>query len=202
MQQLKCRDLKSGDLLLKLNDGSFTSNIISFGQTGLLNPKVIHAGIMFDNNIIIEASGPGVIANDLRIQDKKYGYIVYRPTNPAIAAGAGTCAKLLFDIQHKHKTIKYNLIGTVMTRIGSSGTAKSPEQMDKLLDDVLAGKNSPMFCSQFVVFVFQFVAEQNGQAGSTIFNISDAKASPSRLASILQSNSSFKEAGYMMPNER
>jgi hypothetical protein len=74
--------------------------------------------------------------------------------------------------------------------------------MDALLDALLKGRNHDFFCSQFVVYVYQLAAYQSGMQAKTLFNISDAKVSPSVLASLLQANASFQEAGYMMPNER
>ncbi len=116
--------------------------------------------------------------------------------------GAGACAKMLFDIQHQHHSMKYNLFGTIGTLFGSTGTPKTPQDMETLLDDVLAGTQRRMFCSQLVVYVYQFVAQQSGMAASQVFNISDAKASPSLLASSLQNNAAFQEVGYMISNER
>ena len=37
---------------------------------------------------------------------------------------------------------------------------------------------------------------------ATVFNLQDAKVSPSRLATYLQGHAMFKEAGYIMPKER
>ncbi len=202
MNQLKSRDLKGGDILLKLNDGSLTNKLIALGQRGELNAQIVHGGIMFDSNIIIESSGPGLIANDIRVQNKAKGYIVYRPTNNNLATGAATCAKMMFDIQGKNNSLKYNLIGTVKTKFGETGNAKSANEMDELCQRILTGKNTPMFCTQFVVYVFQWVASQSGISANSIFSINDAKATPSRLASILQGNSSFYEAGYMIGGER
>ncbi|NOQ64082.1 MAG: hypothetical protein GQ582_06180 [Methyloprofundus sp.] len=202
MNQLKCNNIQAGDVMLKIYDGSIFSRVISLGQMGQVNSKVVHAGLMFDSNYIIEAQGSGISANDIRVQNKQVAYIMYRPINSFMAKGAGTCAKMLFDIQHQHGSIKYNLLGTIMTRFGRSGKAKTPQDMDELLDNVLAGKQSRMFCSQFVVYVYQFVAEQCGISANQVFGISDDKASPSALASILQYNPAFQEVGYMISNER
>jgi hypothetical protein len=204
MQQLLCKDLQSGDLMLKVNSGTFSNRLIALGQKlgGQANSQVTHAGVMFDKTLIIEAQGGGVKANDLRVQNKDLGYLVYRPTHPAIANGAGACAKLLFDIQGRHGNLKYNLVGTSGTLGGRPGSPQSRGDMDALLDRILAGKTHPMFCSQFVVYLYQFVAEQNGIAAATLFNIRDAKVSPATLAALLQSNGYFAEAGYLIPKER
>lgn len=100
MRQLNSTHLRPGDIMLKLNDGSLTNNAIEFMQklTGMDNPNIVHGGIMFDSNIIIEADGSGIIANNIRVQNRDKSYIVYRCNNPNIAEGAGTCAKMMFDI--------------------------------------------------------------------------------------------------------
>lgn len=204
MKQLRTRDLRPGDVLLKISDGSLVSRAISLGQNlrGQLNPRVVHAGVLFDNNYIIEAQGSGISANDLRVQNLQYGYLAYRPGQQKLGEGAGTCAKLMFDIQGRNKNLKYDLFGALGSLIGGQGQAKTAAAMDDLLDRILAGKGQPFFCSQFVVYVYQFVAEQCGIAATTIFGFSDAKVSPSLLASKLQGHRFFTEAGYLMPKER
>ncbi len=203
-RQLFCRDLSSGDILLKVNAGSATNVIIAAAQkaAGEANPEVVHAGILFDPAIIIEASGPGLSARDLRVQDKAFGYYVYRCSNASIAAGAGTCAKLFFDIQSRTGGLKYNLTGAAGSLFGGPGRPASAAEMDSVLDALLAAKEHPYFCSQFVVYVYQYVAEQCGVGASKVFNFSDAKMPPSVLASALVSHPLFAGVGYLMPNER
>lgn len=204
MNQLRCRDLHAGDLLLKVSSGDIINRAIRLGQAlaGQKNPDVVHAGVMFDSTYIVEASGAGIVANDLRVQNQAYGYYVYRCTNPNVAAGAGTCAKMMFDIHSKQGSLKYSVAGAIGSLMGAGGKPVEPSQMDQLLDRILEGKNNPFFCSQFVVYVYQFVAEQCGLSAATVFNLQDAKVSPSRLASYLQGHAMFKETGYMMPKER
>ena len=76
-RQLKSRDLKAGDIFLKVNDGSVLGKAIELGQslTGGKNARVIHAGLMFDKTIAIESQGPGITAHDMRVQNKRYGYL-------------------------------------------------------------------------------------------------------------------------------
>lgn len=202
--QLKSKDLKPGDLLLKLNAGSLSNKIISFGQrvTGKENAEVVHAGIMFDQAFIIESSGPGLVANDIRVQNKPYGYIVYRPRQLNIAQGAGTCAKVMFDIQGRSHGLKYGAVSAAQSIFGGPGTPKTRDEMDQLLDRILEGRTNRFFCSQFVVYVYQFVAEQNGVPAKSFFNFADVKVPPSTLAAMLVSNPHFSEAGYLLPNER
>lgn len=204
MQQLRCRDLRAGDLMLKFNSGDLLNRAIKLGQSlvGQKNSEIVHAGLMFDSTYIIEAMGAGIGANDLRVQNQAYGYIVYRCTNPNMAAGAGTCAKMMFDIHSKQGSLKYTVAGAIGSLFGASGKPVEPSQMDALLDRILEGKSNPFFCSQFVVYVYQFVAEQCGIPAATVFNLQDAKVPPSRLASYLQGHAMFKEAGYMLPKER
>ena len=62
-------------LMLKFNAGSTTNRLIAFGQRvrGQVNSMVVHAGIMFDPTYIIESSGQGLVANDIRVQNAAYG---------------------------------------------------------------------------------------------------------------------------------
>lgn len=202
--QLKSRDLRPGDLMLKLNAGSLTNRIISLGQqlAGQVNAGVVHAGIMFDPSFIIESSGPGLVANDIRVQNKPYGYLVFRPRQMNIAQGAGTCAKMMFDIQGRSQGLKYSAIGAAGSLFGGPGAPTSRDEMDALLDRILEGRTHRFFCSQFVVYVYQFVAEQNAIPAKVLFNLADAKVSPSTLASALVTSPYFSEAGYLLPNER
>lgn len=202
--QLLCRDLAPGDILLKVSDGSIVSRAIQLGQSlaGGANPGIVHAGLLFDKTFMIEAQGPGVLAHDLRVQNKPYGYYVFRCTRPDMARGAGTCAKMMFDIHHQGGNLGYNLLGAIGSLFGSRGKPATRGDMDALLDRILEGRSQPFFCSQFVVFVYQFVAEQCGVAADTLFSMSDARAHPSILAARLSSHPLFREAGWLMPNAR
>jgi hypothetical protein len=202
--QLRCRDLAAGDILLKVNDGSLVAGAIQLGQAlrGGDNPSIVHAGVLFDSTFIIEAQGHGISANDLRVQNRDYGYHVFRCLHPNMAAGAGTCAKMMFDIHHSGNALGYSITGAIGSLFGRRGRAATPTQMDQLLDRVLAGRQHRFFCSQFVVYVYQFVAEQNGIPAGRIFNVADAKVPPSLLAADLANHSSFAEVGYLMAGAR
>ena len=203
-QQLLCKNLEPGDVLLKVSDGSIVHHVIQAGQamTGGLNPGIIHAGMMFDKTAMIEAQANGISANDLRVQNKAYGYYVYRCVRPDMARGAATCAKMMFDINRAQGTLRYNLLGALTSIFGRRGKAMEAEDMDALLSKVLTGRGRPFFCSQFVVFVYQFVAEQMGIAGSQVFALNDAKAPTSELATRMVHNPYFREAGWLFPNAR
>ncbi len=75
---LGCSQLKAGDLLLKVSDGSVINEAIRFGQwlTGGQNTQITHAGLMFDSTYIIEALEKGITGSDLRVQNKDYAYYV------------------------------------------------------------------------------------------------------------------------------
>jgi hypothetical protein len=185
--QLTCKQLEPGDLLLKLNAGSKVNVIIEAMQslTGAEFPSVVHAGVLFD----------------LRVTNAGLEYIVYRCTTRSIAAGAGTYAKILLDIHAEHHSVQYNLLGAVKSLFSGAGKASTRSEMDARLDAMLAGKNRPNFCSQFVVAVFQFAAEQNGRGASTVFDAFDA-VPPSRLLSMLRRTQSFRQVGYLAANAR
>lgn len=224
MDPMHCRDLRPGDIMLKVNAKDALSRVISTAQflRGGAFPNIVHAGVMFDSTYIVEAQGPGVTANDLRVQNKPYRYVVFRCTNGNVARGAGTCAKMMFDIQKRRQNrthtfqvgslkkswktggpMEYSLAGAAGSLFKSgSGTALAPPEMDDLLTDILEGRSHRFFCSQFVIYVYQFVAVQCRLSPSVIFAGSDAKVDPSRLATILRSNSMFKVAGQMVPGVR
>jgi hypothetical protein len=204
IKQLKCRDLASGDILLKISDGSLVSRAISFGQNvfGQRNATVVHAGLMFDSSFIIEAQGSGVSANDLRVGNLSYGYLVFRPRNATLGKGAGTFAKVLFDVHARQGNLAYTVPGAMGSLGSAGGKAKTRAEMDQVMDGILGGRAHPYFCSQLVVMVYQFVAEQNGLAASILFPFADPKISPSELASHLRNGSGFQEVGYLMPRER
>jgi hypothetical protein len=202
--QLRCGDLQAGDILLKVSDGSLLSGAIQFGQSfvGGLNANIVHAGLLFDSTFIIEAQGAGISANDLRVQNLGYGYYVFRCSNAAMGAGAGTCAKMMFDIHGRGGNLGYSVAGAIGSLLGTPGRAATRTEMDRLLDRILDGREQRFFCSQFVVYVYQFVAEQSGVAAATLFSNDDAKASPSSLATSLNRHRLFSEVGYLMPNQR
>lgn len=204
MKQLLCRDLIPGDILLKMATTSLTHKIIKAGQrlAGQPNAFLGHAAIALDTQFCIEAQASGVSANHLAMTNKDCGYIVYRPNNTALGKGAATGAKLLFDIHQSRGSMKYGAIGAAKSVFGGTGNAKSAGDMDALLTKVLSGKGQTFFCSQFVVYVYQWAAAQSGLSPHAVFSLSDAKASPSMLASKLVGNRYFLEAGYMLPGER
>jgi len=202
--QLLGRDLRSGDILLQWNAGTVVHQAIRFGQKlmGRGSEEVIHAGILFDNRYLIESDKDGISAADIYLQDKGYSYSVFRPRNPAMAAGAATCAKVFFDIHGRTKAMPYSISGAVGSIFKGPGVAPSRDAMDAAFGQLIAGKNHPFFCSQFVVFVFQFVAEQNNLPAEKIFSYGDGCVPPSLLASALKTHPMFTEAGYMQAGAR
>jgi hypothetical protein len=204
MPELRCRDLQPGDILLKLSDGGVLSRVIQFGQnlTGHVNPQIVHAGVLFDNNVIIESQGAGVLAHDLRVQNARYAYIVFRSSHFNMARGAGTCAKMMFDIHQRTGGLSYALSDAAKSIFGGLGRSQTPEQMELLLDRILAGRGQPFFCSHFVVYLWQFVAEQNGMPGSSMFPASAIRMNPSNLATQLVTNPSFREIGWLSAGVR
>ena len=204
MKQLLCRDLRPGDVLLKMATNSFPNRPIRLGQrlAGQPNAFLGHAAIALDTQFAIEAQAHGITANHLAMKDKDCGYIVYRPNNASLGRGAAAAAKLLLDVNQRQGNLKYGAGGALKSIFGGSGTAKSGGDFDALLDRILAGRDQPFFCSQFVVYVYQWAAEQSGMSPQAIFSVSDAKASPSVLASKLVGKPHFAQAGYMLPGER
>jgi hypothetical protein len=202
--QLFGRDLRSGDVLLEWNAGAFVHQAIRFGQKLMHrgSEEIIHAGILFDNRYLIESDKNGISANDIYLQDKGYSFTVYRPRNASLAAGAATCAKVFFDIHARTGGMPYSVSGAVSSIFRSPGAAPSASAMDAAFGELIQGKNHPFFCSQFVTFVFQFVAEQNNLTAGKMFPFACQAVPPSQLAAALKQNSMFVEAGYLLANQR
>ncbi len=198
------KDLRPGDILCQFIAPSVAGAFIAAGQALTMhrNSNVVHAGILFDGTYMIEALAKGISATDLRIQDRKYHYMVFRASNPNVAQGAADCANMMLKINHTQKTLPYDTKGAVGSIFGNGATPKTPADMDQLLDRILAGKGHPFFCSQFVVYVYQFVAEQNGMPASSMFALSDPKVPPARLTTFLQSSANFKLMGELPSNAR
>ena len=223
MEPLKCRDLAPGDVMLKVLDNAPLSLLISSLQALSMaaKPHFVHAGVMFDKTYIIEAAKEGIRGNDLRVQNKKITYLVYRCTNLDLRQGAANCAKMLFDIHQRGRNtthqitfgskqkswknqgpLAYSLGGALKSLSGAGGTAATPTAMDDLLSDILDGKKQRFFCSHFVVYVFQFVGVQYGLQPTTIFSDAAASLNPSALAGNLEVNPYFNLIGFMQPDVR
>ncbi len=203
--QLRCKDLKAGDIMVKVNDGPLANRLIKAGQALFKekNPDITHAGVMFDSNYIIEAQGKGIVANDLRVGDAANNYYVYRCSNPNMAQGAGTCAQMMFDVHARQGNLKYGLLDAIKSIFGSKGTPLTPGEMDNLLTRILQGTEQKFFCSQFVVYVYQFVAEHLGIPAGQAFNVNDAKVSTSELPALLGAKPAlFSEIGWLLANQR
>jgi hypothetical protein len=81
VNQLRCKDLRPGDLLLKFNAGSKTNKMIAFGQSaaGQLNAAVVHAGVMMSYFAIRDGKvSPSTLASMLQSSGafKEAGYMM------------------------------------------------------------------------------------------------------------------------------
>jgi hypothetical protein len=183
---------------------SLSHQIIRLGQrlAGQPNAFLGHAAIVLDTQFAIEAQARGITANHLAMKNEDCGYIVYRPNDAALGQGAANAAKMLFDIHQRQGNLSYGAGAAVRSVLGEPGEARTGKDFETLLGRILSGSEQPFFCSQFVVYVYQWATEQSGLASETVFSLSDAKATPSLLASKLVDNPLFTEAGYMLPHER
>jgi hypothetical protein len=182
-----------------------TSRIIEWAQRKAhqLNSQVVHGGVMFDSTFMVEALRHGIQASDLRVQNAAYGYIVYRPCSEDLGKRAAKCAKAMFEINQHQKNLAYPLPHKMAGSLSAnSGAAPEADEMVKLFRRISDRAKQPFFCSQFVVFVYQYAGQLVGINPASIFAASAAKVSPSTLASLLQANSYFEEAGYVMAGER
>ena len=120
-----------------------------------------------------------------------------------MADGAATAAELLSDIHKANRTIPYpSKIKLLPSILFKGGNAKSDQEIEELFTKLMNGKSTPMFCSQFVTFVFQWAASQLGISPKDVFKMNDKKVCPARLAEMLQNNPYFEEVGYMISGEQ
>jgi len=110
---------------------------------------------------------------------------------------------MMFDIHAEHGNLKYGLMDAIKSIFGNKGTPLMPRDMDDLLSRILEGQGQRFFCSQFVVYVYQFVAEQLGRNAAQVFDTKDAKVSTSQLPALLGLKPAlFNEVGWVFANER
>lgn len=210
------KELLPGDIMCQFYSSSsvtsfLTGRVIAFGQaiTGNHHCKIVHAGIMFDKIYSIEALKKGIRARDLRIQNFNDRYLVFRPVNKNLAQGAADCANMMLQIhyaqrgpQAKEGPLPYDAKGAVKSIFGTGRGPMSPSDMDGLLDRILTGHEHPFFCSQFVVYVYQFVAEQSGIPAASLFNLADPKVPPARLATYMDTSPNFQCVGELARGDR
>ena len=186
-KQLYCRDLKPGDIMLKLNisDRSFLQDIASNDHyaifedfvrnaiflaqklTGRKNAEIMHGGIMINSSQIVESSGVGIGKYELAgSEDLGTYYVVYRLLNPSVGAGfsmseaAGSASEFLFSMHKDDNLVPYNFRGLPWAVLLPNGTAKSDPQIMGIIDKIINGTKQEMFCSQFVVYAYQLAAVQ------------------------------------------
>jgi hypothetical protein len=109
---------------------------------------------------------------------------------------------MFMDMHKNTGAMKYNAEGALGSIFSKPGAPRTREQMDQAFDRMIKGLSHPFFCSQFVVFVYQFAAEQSGIVAGKLFPFADAYVPPSALATSLKIHPQFKEAGYLMENQR
>lgn len=201
-KQLRCADLAGGDIMLQFNQGNVAGKAIAFGQAmvGDKNTEIVHAGVMFDRAIMIEAVGRGISGADLRTQNKSLAYRVFRPRNAMLGKTESNVVKFLFDHHQSHGSMPYGVRGAI-TSLGKA-RSMSASHVDKMMDDIFALKPTPFYCSQFVVMSYQLAAAQMNVSPQSVFSLHDAKMPPSRLASYCEQSPAFEYLGYVLPDAR
>jgi len=204
---LNSDQIQPGDICLKYGDGSGISKAISFGQNLMQgdldsgNTNIVHAGILCDDENIVEAQGDGICINNLHSTNKKYGYEVYRCLLTNIAQGAATASTIVLDAHKASQNAKYSLAGAVRS-LFSTKKGANKSAIDVTIDRLTKGKKRDFFCSQFVVYCYQLAAEQNGLAAQNMFDLSDTAYSPTKLKDSLFKSSYFFKAGMLRPGIR
>lgn len=193
-RQIYRRSLHAGDIALECHAGSATHWIITAGQAlSGAERWIVHAGLIArDRRSIIEAVKPHL----RRVQlDSHADYLVYRSRNGALALGAAECAEMLIGANNQ---VPYYTKGTITSLVGRAGP-KSDTDFDSIIDKLFSGGDHALFCSQLVVFVYQFVARQNGIPAEHVFNFADTRANPAFLAKSLAARpGQFEFVGHLV----
>jgi hypothetical protein len=191
-----------GDLLLKHDDGSWTSWAIKKGQKwfGRGVHTFTHAGIASDPDHIYEMQGEGLCYNDLSGHNSHYTYDLFRCKIPQLAAGAAVAAEMMYmnfsqqgivagvdernaqaggvvELPTANK-IKYTIPGAAGS-IWSHGKFKDGDVANTKIDSML-GTGKKFFCSGFVVLCYQMAATQSG-VGANLFKLKDTAYQPAYL---------------------
>lgn len=203
MEPIRCIDLAPGDVLLRISDGAIVDRATALGQPlmGQLKPAVVDGGVMADRTLRVEGRGGSLRAHDLTVEGKPFAFLAFRARKETLAADTGRCARMVLDAVARDQEGSDDPWGMLGSPSRGPGGASAAE-MDHLLERVLEGRGHRFFCSHVVIHLYRFVAERHGIPGSHLFPQSDARISPSVLASSLDGNGEFRAVGYLMAHER
>lgn len=202
-QYINNDELMYGDILLKVNDGSPLSGLISFGQrlfqaasNAKPNTQIVHAGIMLDGETIIESQSEGVVRNNLRTQNLNYDYEVYRCLLTNVAEMAASVASLVLNQHTAQKNAKYSFVGAARSVFGGHGGA-NPSGLQTVLQQLSNGKGKRFFCSQFVVCCYQYAANHHNLSMQQFFPLNSTAYSPYQLKQDISQSQFFYRAGVL-----
>ena len=147
---------------------------------------------------------------DLRCKDLQPGDIMLKMNFGGFLGNYLQGLQWLFGVPDSifmHAGIMSDSFHIVEAQGTGGGQVQTPKQMHQLLDDVLekgGGHKRPFFCSEFVVYVYQFVAEQNRFNTGYFFSPSAAKTPPGELFDTLMHDplKKFRPVGMVAPGER
>lgn len=161
---------------------------------------------MADSKNIVECTEKGLTKRPIDEKSNKWGgYIIYRPMRSEVSQSAGTAAELLSDTHRANGALPYNYVGAAASVLVRSQTPKSAIQMDQIFEQIIKKSKRGtfrMYCSQFVVYLFQWIGTQMGLSSSYYFNVNDERISPAVLAGLLADSSHFEEIVYLIANQR
>jgi hypothetical protein len=212
------RDLKPGDVMLKQGNWgeSAATAEIGAGQTflnksdhryfgaGLLG----HAAIYVGNGKIVESGSSGVVCSQLdgynkeiEADYKKYNWYVIRCNDEAVASEVAKMAKTLVG------KVDYNTVGLIPAAVvGNNGPMSDainsmrtdPTKSDQ--EKLKNGKKPKMFCSEFVVFVYNCVLDEMGLPRH--ISIQQDRISPEELYVALRDHSGYTYVGELHKDVR
>jgi hypothetical protein len=210
---LKYSDLKVGDVLLKHSAGSKTNVVIKTGQAIFSHNRsggtadIVHAALYAGNvgggQVIFEASGPGLIREDM--SGNGLSYEVYRYKNADVASLAAMVAEGYVAETNKSKSVQakghygsYSITGAAGSLFHSSTRGQGAQAAEAGLWGRSANPAANSFyCSNFVVRAFQ-AAGQTFQPKIVPIDADYRYISPKEMQSKLNQSADWSHPGRII----
>ena len=208
-KQLKISDLKPGDIMLQVGqENSWLSKGIKFAMRFQHNSQFIHSMIHTQSGGIMEMDpADGLSESHLREGDNpSKGYIVFRAKDPVVGEAAVSITRQLSSHINAEdsKGVEFDMAKAIASVIPWQGSSHSSKGLEDILSGIEQGKDTAMYCSQFVTWIIQLAAEREGYSSEQLLSDGRLLLSPAELCSALvnkEKEGVFAQAGYMMPDD-
>ncbi len=203
--QVRCDALRPGDVLFKYGTNHPVAVMIKL----LTRSEFSHAAVVAESrHEVIEANGKGINRNDLRTENLHFEYEVYRCKDESLARGAANAADLVVAINEakQGRAARYNYKDFLKFPIwklnASNADFRTDAGFEEGLAEMLNGGGMTFFCSQFVVYCYQWAARQKGLNALDVLHTGDRVTTPVKLHGIVSTSNRFTHVGRMLREMR